>query len=80
MSDNARKLKNMGYRLVSRKYRIASRVDREDWQEFCKESRFPVDADWYRRCVSKDTITISSCSVKELPNSTHDTIGYIEND
>lgn len=63
-----------GYRIVSRKYGIISRIDREDWKEYMAEKHAPWDieeglawikhlgdlhaADFYRRCHSKDTVEL----------------------
>lgn len=67
-----------GYRIVSRKFRIAARVDRPDWQEFCAKHGHPVDPDWYRRILSRDTVTVTPKQVHEIPNSGHDKTGYVE--
>ena len=74
----AKQVKALGYRIISSKYRMAARVDREDWREFCEKNGHPVDADWYRRCLSKDKITLSAIIAKQLPNSGHDTTGYVQ--
>lgn len=74
----AKQLKKSGYRIVSRKYGIAARVDRQDWEQFCKDNGHPVNADWYRRCLSKDTITVGSGIARSLPTSCHDNTGYVE--
>ena len=66
-----------GYRITSRKHRMATRIDREDWKEHCEEEGFPVDADWYRRCVSKDTIIVARDQIKEIGTSCNDTTGYV---
>lgn len=64
------KLIASGYRVVSRRHLIVSRIDRPDWQAFCKENRYPLCADWYRRCLSKDQIEgISASALKVIPNS-----------
>ena len=56
-------LKRKGYCITSLKYRIASRIDREDWQDIC------ADPDQYRRCHSKDNIIVSACMLKKLKGS-----------
>jgi hypothetical protein len=33
--------------------------------------------DWYRRCMSKDTIKVSD--IRGFPSSTHDPVGYVDN-
>src|ERR1039458_9705438 len=63
-----------GYRIVSRKYGMISRLDRDDWKEYMAEKHAPWDieegrkwvralgdlhaADHYRRVYSKDTLEI----------------------
>lgn len=63
-----------GYRIVSRKYGIISRIDREDWKEAMAKAHAPWDieegrkwvrtlgdrgaADHYRRCYSKDNVEL----------------------
>lgn len=56
-----------GYCITSRAHRLATRIDRNDWKEVTKLSR--PDADWYRRCESKDTIIVPVSWLKLLPNS-----------
>lgn len=56
-------LKRQGYCVTSRRYRIASRIDREDWQSV------HASADFYRRCCSKDQLTVSSTILKQLKTS-----------
>lgn len=82
-----------GYRRTSSKYGMLSRVDREDWQEFMAKTHAPWDinegrawvyglgtraADQYRRCYSRDKITVSTSISKFVPSSSHDTIGYVQ--
>lgn len=52
-----------GYAVTSRRYRHASRLDREDWREVVNEHlhRSTLDADaadWYRRILSKDVVIV----------------------
>lgn len=56
-------LKRQGYCVTSLRYRMASRIDREDWMTICP------DADTYRRCHSKDNIVVSSSIMKKLKKS-----------
>lgn len=77
ISDTAKDLTSKGYRIVSRSGRIVSRVDRPDWKEYLKENRMPVDADWYRRCVSQDTKVISHSLMKHMKSSCHDNTGFV---
>ena len=76
--ESAETLKDFGYRIISRKFRIAARIDREDWEEYSKRSDYPVEADWYRRCVSRDQITVPESYVKVIGSSCHDDCGYVE--
>jgi hypothetical protein len=78
----AARLTSAGYRRVSNKHRIVSRIDREDWLEHLarKMRQAPADfilkdgtgrvspawCDHYRRIYSKDTITVSSEAVFRL--------------
>lgn len=78
MAYTAKELKRSGYRVTSRKSGIASRVDRPDWEQFCKDNGHPVDADWYRRCLSKDNIYVGSAVARKLGTSCHDKTGYVE--
>lgn len=88
--DNA-ELTAAGYRVVSRKYKSLSRIDREDWQQVLAKHHCPWDPegvgmtwvksigagnaeDYYRRCLSKDEITVSD--IKGIHNSGHAVTGY----
>lgn len=62
-------LKRQGYCVTSRRYRIVSRIDRADWH-----SIHPCP-DFYRRCCSKDQLTVSSVILKRLKISQ---LGYKE--
>lgn len=75
---SAKTLKERGYRITSRKHNIASRVDREDWVTYSEDNNYPVCADWYRRVLSEDKLTVSAITCKKLPTSCHDNIGYVE--
>lgn len=72
--------KAAGYCITSRASRTASRLDRADWK--VKLASTHVDghawveclgdasaADYYRRCVSRDQITVPHHWIKELGNS-----------
>lgn len=88
----AETLKAKGYRYTSRKHKIAARIDRPDWREYMAERAAPWDAqgegkrwvdglgdraaDYYRRVYSKDKIE-TPILFKGIPNSTHDSTGYI---
>ena len=71
-------LHSQGYRVTSRAYRRAARIDREDWEKHCEVKGYPVNADWYRRCVTKDVIELTVQEAKELENSCHSDAGYKE--
>lgn len=61
-----------GYRVISRRHGICARIDREDWEEYCRRKGYPVCADWYRRILSKDKIRVSLAAVRRIPNSGDD--------
>ena len=78
------KAEKEGYYIVSRKHKIASRIDRDDWKEYMAIKHAPWDyeqglewvnalgkhaGDFYRRVYSKDTITIPSSWLKLMKNS-----------
>jgi hypothetical protein len=85
---------NQGYRRVSNKFCMLSRIDRSDWREHLAELHAPWDPlgqgkewaalpfaeDWYRRCVSKDVITVSSSVSRLVDTSGHDRIGFVPKD
>ena len=74
-----------GYRVTSKRHRMVSRIDRDDWQEYMAEQHAPWDieegrkwvrtlggraaADHYRRVYSKDELTVSLKLIKLIPNS-----------
>lgn len=65
----ALRLIDQGYAVTSRRFCMVSRIDRSDWREWCKRKEIPLDADFYRRCVSKDTIRVSEAVRQLMPNS-----------
>lgn len=82
---------SLGYRVVSRKHKTLSRIDRADWKQVLAKHQCPWDPDgegmewvlnigernaedYYRRCISKDTIEISD--IAGIPNSGNTTTGY----
>lgn len=67
-----------GYRRTSNRFGLVSRIDREDWKQYCIDNKYPVDADWYRRCLSKDTVEVGRTRGREFPPSSNDDTGYIE--
>lgn len=85
-----------GYRRTSNRYRIVARVDREDWKEHMAAEHSPWSeeqglawveglgdsaADFYRRCISTDKLTIASeAEFRKIPGSNHDPIGYINDE
>jgi len=84
-------LKSKGYRYISRKHKIAARIDRPDWKEHMAKMAMPWDEDagliwvelfgrmapdYYRRVYSKDRV-VTQTLFRGIPNSTGDTTGYI---
>lgn len=80
-----------GYRVVSRKHKTLSRIDRADWKQVLAKHQCPWDADgegmewvlnlgernaedYYRRCISKDTIVVDD--INGIPNSGSAVTGY----
>ena len=86
-------LAQQGYRYISRRHKIAARVDRPDWKENMAERHCPWDpqgegmrwvaglggdaADYYRRVFSNDRITTRTLH-KSIANSSGDRTGYVE--
>lgn len=88
----AEELIRYGYRVISRKFGILARIDRSDWKEVMAKEHAPwnirggrswVQAlgndayDHYRRCCSKDRIEVPLNIARKIPNSNHDTTGYV---
>ncbi len=61
--------KAAGYAIVSRSGRLAARLDRPDWRQAMHDKRYKPDADFYRRCISKDCVIVPESWLKKLPNS-----------
>lgn len=78
--EEVQKLLTQGYCRTSRKFGCISRIDRPDWKEYSKRKGFPIDADWYRRCVSKDKLEIGSDMGMRFPASSDAEVGYVEKD
>lgn len=69
---NSKELTAQGYRRISNRFRIISRIDHPDWKEYMAREHAPWDIeegmqwvlnfrpgeaeDWYRRCLSKDIL------------------------
>ena len=67
-----------GYRAISNSGKLVARVDKPDWIDPSKLTN--TSADLYRRVHSEDRVEITDPVVYRLiPNSTHDTCGYISN-
>ncbi len=77
-----------GYRRISNAHKILSRIDRPDWKEAMAAthlsgmawvealSKQPGQAeDYYRRCISKDWVTIKDA--KRVPPSNWDRVGFV---
>lgn len=85
----AAKLAARGYRRTSRAHNMLARCDRPDWREAMAAShangmdwvrtleRMKSAADQYRRCYSRDKITVSRTVALLVPCSDHDTTGYL---
>ncbi len=77
-----------GYRVTSRKFGGLARIDRPDWVEITAKAtlRTPEDItkdprtweDYYRRCLSKDKVTVSTYTARKIPNSGDSITGYLE--
>jgi hypothetical protein len=86
-------LVEQGYRVTSRRHRMAARVDRADWREHMARQHSPWDPegegmawvnalgnsapDFYRRVYSKDKITLTF-PCNRFPGSCHDPVAYVE--
>lgn len=68
-------MKRYGYCITSRKHRLASRIDSDKWRSVMDGMGITPDADYYRRCISKDTIVVTAAVAKKLKPSG---AGYIE--
>ncbi len=94
---NVQELISQGYRRVSNRFCLISRIDRQDWKEYMASTHAPWDPegdgmawvnclgnqpgsaeDWYRRCLSKDVITVSKGISSQIPSSGHDSIEYVK--
>lgn len=78
-----------GYRRVSYKFGIVSRIDRPDYLEvIAKDLHQTVEdlsrqkpglwEDQYRRVYSKDTIELGRSEGLKVPSSNYDPIGFVE--
>lgn len=79
------KLRRMGYRRISNKFGMVARIDRPDWLDVMlkahpnwKSSEVSMIADYYRRCVTKDVLTVPLEVSRFIPSSNHDSTGYID--
>ena len=89
----AEELTAQGYRRISNRHKIVSRIDNPDWmQELAAFLRCspawllladgsgdpdPQWCDHYRRCHSKDTRTVPDEVFSLIPGSGHDGTGYV---
>ena len=82
---NASELIAKGYRRISIRHKMISRIDREDWRDYMAQKLHrPVESmtddiwgDHYRRCFSKDVIVVDGDMIKQIPTSSQDRVGYI---
>lgn len=89
-SRQLRKLRNdpalmadLGYRRVSNSQNVVARIDVPDWQKTMLLLEPMVlmtedAADYYRRNVSDDRIKLDQSIYKQMPGSTGDTTGFID--
>lgn len=82
-----------GYRKVSNKFGVLSRIDRPDWVQVLAEHlhRSPAElyvpgrpehpsahwCDYYRRVLSTDTVMIDPAFARYIPNSNNDPVGFV---
>jgi hypothetical protein len=80
-----------GYRRTSRRHCLVSRIDRQDWKDVLSQhlnsERAELDKrirgfpgmweDFYRRVLSKDTLTVSPDILLKVPTSDRDPAGYV---
>lgn len=87
MSD-AKDLRAQGYRRTSNRHHLVSRIDRPDWAEalaeYMHQGRDKADeyrtanwADFYRRVLSNDTLTVSAYTAKAVGASGNDPVGFV---
>ena len=92
MTDLEKLLDEQGYRCISRKHRIAARIDRPDWKQHMAARAMPWDADgagmrwvnlmgamaadYYRRCYSQDRVVLPF-HANRFPSSSGDATGYV---
>jgi len=68
-------LMRAGYRVTSRKHRLVSRVDREDWRTVLDSDH--LSADFYRRVHSYDKLVVPESVRGHMLNSSHDRTGFV---
>lgn len=82
-----------GYRRISNKFRLISRIDNAQWVELLAEQMHCAPADFfvagkgrtpsaswcdhYRRCFSKDMAEVSPAVFQLIPGSGYDDCGYV---
>lgn len=88
---NAQELTKRGYRRISTHHGIVSRVDRPDWVEalarnlnrstaaLYEQGEFPTAkwADYYRRALTRDTLTLPLEVAEQVPISRGDDCAYV---
>lgn len=91
IENRASTLIRQGYRRISSRYCHLARIDRPDWKEVLAmhmgwrpeqiepmiNSQHGAFQDFYRRVLTKDTITVSRLISVRVPTSGYDSIGYI---
>ncbi len=78
-----KKLQEIGYRVVTRKYCLISRIDKRDWLQIILNDDLLADdsanwKDYYRRNYSKDLICVPESVARKILNSSGENVGYVE--
>lgn len=80
----AKQLTEQGYRRVSNRYGHVARIDRPDWKEFMASKGYYTTpqnkgsiADQYRRCYSRDRLTVPVEVAAYVPSSCEHHVAYV---
>lgn len=87
MKQTAAQLVSQGYAIISRRHRIVARIDRPDWREamaalhpqgkeWVQALGLIAAADYYRRCVSPDRVTVPMDYLPRMPSSGSGPTGF----
>jgi len=70
-----------GYAIISRRHKIAARIDRSNWNDIAIKKYYYLNpqerADMYRRLMTKDSIHVTREEMKFLPSSINGQLGYV---